>query len=414
MTARTRPASRIIDPPEPQLSAAKMLERAKAMRPVLRERQPRCEELGRIPEETHNEFLRAGFYRILQPRCFGGYEFDFPAFIRVMSEISRGCSDSGWVLALVAAHAVVIAAFPEKGQYEVFGESGDMRAPGVAPPGGFAVPLDGGFRVKGEWDYASGCDIATHFFGRMIVADPGSKAPRGMIFVLLDREHFSIVDNWDVFGMQGTGSRRVVVAETFVPAHRVLELADANMREIVHQPGRDLHANPLYHCPHLPLYVAELAAVAVGAARGALDVYEEILCSRKSAYPPHESRFEIEGFQRNFGEAQGLIDTAEAALLKVAADYVENARSERQEGIPYTAETVRRLVVVEQRCVQMAWEAVELMFRTAGTSSAGKSAALGRYFRNLAVIRTHTILQLDHTATNAARLHFGLPALSPV
>jgi 3-hydroxy-9,10-secoandrosta-1,3,5(10)-triene-9,17-dione monooxygenase len=391
-----------------------MLGRARAMRETLRQRQAACEALGRIPEVTHGEFMKAGFYRILQPRCFGGYEFSFQTFVQVMVEVSRGCPESGWVLALVSAHAAVVAAFPEKGQREVFGLTGDMRAPGVAPPGGVAIRTVGGYRIKAGWDYASGCDVGTHFFGTMIVQEPDSNVPRGSIFVLLDRADFQIVDNWNVIGMQGTGSRRVVTDELFVPSHRVLELADENMQPVTRQPGRDLHRNPLYHCPHLPLYVGELAAVAVGAAKGALDVYEEILRTKKSAYPPFEPRFELEGLQRQFGEAQGLIDTAEAALLKMAEDYVENARLEREEGVPYTAEKVRRLVVIEQRCVQMAWEAVDLMFRTAGSSSTTKTAALGRYFRNLAVIRTHTILQLDHTATNAARLHFGLPALTPV
>jgi 3-hydroxy-9,10-secoandrosta-1,3,5(10)-triene-9,17-dione monooxygenase len=391
-----------------------MLGRARAMRETLRQRQATCEALGRIPEVTHDEFMSAGFYRILQPRCFGGYEFSFQTFVRVMVEVSRGCPESGWVLALVSAHAAVVAAFPEKGQREVFGLTGDMRAPGVAPPGGVAIHTVGGYRIKGGWDYASGCDVSTHFFGTMIVQEPHSNVPRGTIFVLLDRADFRIVDNWNVIGMQGTGSRRVVTHEMFVPSHRVLELADENMQPVIHQPGRDLHRNPLYHCPHLPLYVGELAAVAVGAAKGALDVYEDILRTRKSAYPPFEPRVELEGLQRQFGESQGLIDTAEAALLKMAEDYVENARLEREEGVPYTEEKVRRLVVIEQRCVQMAWEAVDLMFRTAGSSSTTKTSALGRYFRNLAVIRTHTILQLDHTATNAARLHLGLPALTPV
>src|ERR1017187_8605026 len=129
---------RTLSSPEPQLTPAEMLARAQAMRPVLRERQGLCEKLGRIPEETHGDFMRAGFYRILQPRCFGGYEFEFQTFVRVMIEISRGCPESGWVLALISAHAAVVAAFPEKGQRELFGLTGDMRAPGVAPPGGVA------------------------------------------------------------------------------------------------------------------------------------------------------------------------------------------------------------------------------------------------------------------------------------
>ncbi len=79
-----------IPPPEPALTPQEMLLRAEAMRPILRERQAMCEEIGRLPEETNQEFLRAGFYRILQPRRLGGYEFDLRDFIRVMTEVSRG------------------------------------------------------------------------------------------------------------------------------------------------------------------------------------------------------------------------------------------------------------------------------------------------------------------------------------
>ncbi len=67
---------------------------------------------------------------------------------------------------------------------------------------------------------------------------------------------------------------------------------------------------------------------------------------------------------------------------------------------------------MEQRVVQMAWEAVEIMFRTSGTSAAAKSSPLGRALRNLAVIRTHVTVQFGHTAINTGRLHFGLPPIS--
>jgi 3-hydroxy-9,10-secoandrosta-1,3,5(10)-triene-9,17-dione monooxygenase len=67
---------------------------------------------------------------------------------------------------------------------------------------------------------------------------------------------------------------------------------------------------------------------------------------------------------------------------------------------------------MEQHVVRLAWDAVELMFRTSGTSAAAKGSPLGRTLRNLAVIRTHITVQLDHTAGNVGRLHFGLPPLS--
>ena len=80
-----------------------MFARASKMVPTLRARQLECETSGNVPQDVNNELIRAGFYRIVQPRRFGGYEFDIPTFYRVMMEISRGCSETGWVLALTAA-----------------------------------------------------------------------------------------------------------------------------------------------------------------------------------------------------------------------------------------------------------------------------------------------------------------------
>ena len=58
--------------------------------------------------------------------------------------------------------------------------------------------------------------------------------------------------------------------------------------------------------------------------------------------------------------------------------------------------------------MRLAWEAVELIYRTVGTSDAAKDGAMiGRIFRNLAVINTHPALQLERSALNAARTRFG-------
>ncbi|MGO9327653.1 MAG: oxidoreductase, partial [Steroidobacteraceae bacterium] len=62
--------------PELNLTAQEMIQRATAMRRTLRDRQQATEEAGRILEQTNDEFVKAGFYRIVQPRRFGGYEFD--------------------------------------------------------------------------------------------------------------------------------------------------------------------------------------------------------------------------------------------------------------------------------------------------------------------------------------------------
>ncbi len=407
-----RRQSHEIPPPEPSLSVDELLRRADALRPLLRERQAECEESGALSDDTNNLFIAAGFYRILQPRLFGGYEFALPDFIRVMIAVARGCSESAWVLALTSGHTVLAAQLSGAAQREVFGATGDFRAPGVGMPGGSGIPADGGYRVKGTWDYASGCDLATHFFGSTMVQDPKTKAPLGNAWILFDRDQFKIVDNWNVIGMQGTGSRRVVIEDAFVTADRALWFLDGQGRPVRDQPGHAVHPNPMYHGWLAPLLISEVAAVSVGAARGALDVYGELLQNKKINFPPFHLRSQEGEFQQHYGEAQALIDTAEAALLKMTADYMDLARQHVETGTLLDEEMERRFILIEQHVIRLAWDAVELMFRTSGTSAAAKNSPIGRALRNLAVIRTHVTLQLDHTATNAGRLRFGLPSLS--
>ena len=397
--------------PTPTLTPADMLRRAHEMRATLRARQPLCESGGRLPEETNQDFLNAGFYRILQPRCFGGYEFDMPTFVQVMTEVARGCVESGWVLALTAGHpAAFLSSLPVLGQNEVYGSSGDVRVPAVAKSGGFAIQVDGGYRFKAEWDYASGIDVATHFLGGLIVIDPANKQPLGYGYALLHPHEYQIVDNWNVWAMRGTGSKRVVVGEMLLPEHRFVALADAQLQPLKNIPGRAIHTNPLYYGNYLPLLIMELASVAVGAAKGALDVYEELLRNKKHPLPPFLPVYEIPEMQRHFGDAQAWTDTAELSLRGIAEWYQEACRAQYENGVELSQEQARRMLRAEQEVVRLAWDAVELMFRTGGSSSAAQGALLGRYFRHLAVIRTHITMQSEITAANVARLHFGLPA----
>ena len=112
--------------------------------PELRAQQDEADERGTYSPEMHQKFVAAGFYRITQPRMFGGYEFDLATFYRVMLEIARGHPGVGWCLALAASHAFEVAShWCEQAQVELFGD-GHFIAPHRAPPLG---TLDAGRRA---------------------------------------------------------------------------------------------------------------------------------------------------------------------------------------------------------------------------------------------------------------------------
>ena len=165
-------AARVIEvpAPEPDLTSHEIIARARALIPLIRDQQEEAERLGYHTEALDREFVKAGFYRMLQPRRFGGYEFDLPTFWKAMIAISSGDPGTGWGLTLGTHHALVVGAyFPEDGQREIFGPSGEFRCPARAAPMGTAEPADGGFVVSGTWDYCSGIAHATHFMGNALV-----------------------------------------------------------------------------------------------------------------------------------------------------------------------------------------------------------------------------------------------------
>jgi 3-hydroxy-9,10-secoandrosta-1,3,5(10)-triene-9,17-dione monooxygenase len=390
--------------PDPALTPEEMLRRASAMVPVLRERQAECERLGRIPEVTNNEFVANGFYRILQPRRFGGYEYDMPTFARVMMEVSRGCASSGWVLALTGGHAIMLSAFfSEEAQIDVYGADGEFRGPSRTPPRVIARPVDGAYILNGEWDYVSGCDIATHVIGGISVQEDG-KEPDPRV-AIVERNDFTIVDDWNTIGMRGTGSRKIVIKDACVPTYRTIPpMRDAFGSR--NAPGRRVHQNPMYVAGRLvSVLFEEMAAVAVGVAKGALDIYEQELRRSKLQMPPFSLRAETPDYQRHFGEAWAIIQTAEALVMDVARQYMEFARQDVEEEIPFSDERDLHLQLLEQYATKLAGDAVDLMFRTAGTHVAQADSMLQRYFRDMAVIKTHIAAQMDRGAEAFGRMH---------
>ncbi len=70
----------VLPVPEPDLTPAEVIRRAEALRPRLLDEQAATEKRTFYGDEMHQAFLDAGFYRLLQPRMFGGYAFDVPTF----------------------------------------------------------------------------------------------------------------------------------------------------------------------------------------------------------------------------------------------------------------------------------------------------------------------------------------------
>src|ERR1700730_304237 len=69
---------------------------------------------GRVPEENIIALRNIGYFDIVKPAMFGGYEHDFDVLVDLNIELAKSCASTAWVGGLLAAHQWLIAGFPNR------------------------------------------------------------------------------------------------------------------------------------------------------------------------------------------------------------------------------------------------------------------------------------------------------------
>jgi 3-hydroxy-9,10-secoandrosta-1,3,5(10)-triene-9,17-dione monooxygenase len=394
--------------PESDLTPEEFVKRAHDLKPTLRSQQDESDVRGTYSQELHDTFRKAGFYRALQPRMFGGYEFDLPTFYSAMLEISHGHPAVGWGLTLASCHALTVAShWPEAAQREFFGPNGDFMAPHRGIPMGTCVPVEGGYRVTGVWSYCSGIPYATHLIAHTLLKVDGK--PPAVVVVVLPRAALTVLDDWGgdlTLGMRASGSNSVRITDAFVPAHHLVSLVFHGIRSedmAEGTPGTRLHNNPMYLGRIIGPYQANLVVPIIGAARAALDEFEETIKAQKSFYDPMLPRADDAGIQLVFGEALARATAAEAILLQGAHRYMELCNRWAERGHLISIEDNLRLVSLFQQAGDLACDAVEGLFRSSGSFATRKGHRMVRYFGDVTMYRTHILSQTRHWARALAR-----------
>ena len=180
------------------LTPDELLRRASKMVPDLKERAGYTEELRRMPDETVQDLLESGLYRIAVPKMFGGLDVDYALMLEIGALRAVGCPSTSWCYCIWSAHAWLVGFWPLEAQKEVFGENPDILISTSLNPGRSKLQkTSGGYRFSGRWEFSSGCDAAEW----VIV---GGDTSEGLVWVLVPRSDYEIVDTWFVSGLSGT------------------------------------------------------------------------------------------------------------------------------------------------------------------------------------------------------------------
>src|SRR5262245_50456487 len=244
------------DAPEP----AELIARARAMAPALTTRARAQQRLRTILPETIADMRAAGFFRVLQPMRWGGYEMDLGTFYDIEIALAEADMSTGWTYGVYGAVTWFLGLIDDRVAEEVWGRNPSILACSSTMPAGTATAVDGGFRLSGHWRYASGCEHCDWaLLGGMVHAD--NAAPDWRFFVV-PRQDYRTVDNWQVAGLQGTGSIDLILDDVFVPAYRTQRLMD-NFRLV--GAGQAVNTSGLYRLPFGQIFVRGVSTSALGA-----------------------------------------------------------------------------------------------------------------------------------------------------
>lgn len=384
--------------------AQSLIDAARALAPRLAERALDTDRNGRVPVESVEEIARAGLFRVLQPRRWGGSEMDPRVFYSAQMALAEGCMSTAWIYGVIGVHYWQLSLFAEAAQQDVWGVDPATRIASTYMPTGKAEPVEGGYRFSGRWSFSSGvehCDWI--FLGGLLPKKDGSGALEHTTF-LLPKGDYQIVENWDVLGLRGTGSHDIVVENAFVPEHRTQRTNDHSDAGC---PGRAVNPGWLYRIPFTQVFQRAVSSACLGALDGAILNFRE----RAAAHVGKHGAKTAEDVNAQYAVAHAIMATDQLKLVMFRnyARIVECARTGAKMPVEERLLQRAQASLVPKLCADAASE----LLRACAASGLYKVNPVERVFRDIHQARGHIANNSDTYARSFGGVMLGLPNTDP-
>ena len=361
-----------------------IVQRAQDMIPMLRERAERCEKERMVPRETIQAFQEAGFFKITQPKRWGGYQMHPNTINRVLMELARGCPSSAWNVMVLGVHPFEVGLLPPQVGDELWGEDNSRLVSSSYAPFGTVKRVDGGYVLNGEWLTSSGCDHAEGgaFIGGRVANEQGEIEFRSF---WIQREQFEIVDDWFVVGLAGTGSKKLIVKEVFIPTYR---------SHVIGAYDEESHGDVenLYKMPFFYIFYAAVSSVIIGMARGMVDLYIEHMVPRQNINQAVGAAVNDPFIKSRLGEAYAKILGASSRVLQ----NTEEAWSYASQGKLVPTDVRIRHFATNQFTGGDCFDAAHMIFKKTSTRGIWMNSPIQRQMRDILVGANHITQNQDN------------------
>ena len=378
---------------------------AAAIAGTLADNAPESERLRHVSPASVQAMADAGLWQILTPRTHGGLEAGLRAQVDTLFVTAAADPAAGWVQMVSNAHCWMVGNFPEPCQEEVFAGGPDTRVPGTLAAQGKATRVDGGWRLNGRWQFASGVDHGDWVLIGAVADRLPESTERGL-HVLVPKADVFVDDTWYTLGLRGTGSKDLVADDVLVPAHRAIPTRTVFDGMSPHGEHHATHVNRL---PVLVCLSVQLAGAVAGIAQGALDLHVARTVARREVYTG-KAKVESVGGQVRVAESTTELSTARL-LVRAAADRCDElGRTGERLTIAERAELKWHAAYVVELCRR----ATDRIFAGSGAHAIYDDSVLQSRYRDVNTASHHAVADFDANAEMYGRMQLGLDPGTPV
>ena len=382
----------------PQSAAFDVVAAAESVLPILRETTARSDAQRRVDDRAIAAMRDAGLARLLTPKAYGGYELPPSAQIRACMVTAAACSAASWVAMVCAAHTYVVARFSTQCCDEVFGGDPDVLIPGTLAPQGRATRTDGGWRVTGRWQFASGVDHGPWLLLGAMGASGDAGGKPLPVHVVVPTSDIHVDDTWYTLGMRGSGSKDLVADDLFVPDHRAMQTLP------LFNGTFDGDVGPLYRLPVMGGLASMLAGTVVGFAEAGLALFVDATRVRKDVYAGGAKAAKA-GIQMRVAEAGGELASARR-LVEHNGALLDRAMADNKPVLALAEKVQIRWNAAY--AVELCRRASERVFAVAGAHAIYDDHSLQRLHRDINTASHHAIVDFDGVAELKGKVELGL------
>ncbi len=361
------------------------------------ERRSEFNQLSHVPLDMIEKMKTVGIFRASTPKCFGGDALAPGEFLRIVERISEADGSVGWVTAFGSAN-IYLASLPPATQDLIYANGPDQVYAGGLYPLQPAKEIENGWEVSGHWRFASGCKGAD-WIGVGIGGTPangGGAAAGKPLTAVFPAGEVQIVDNWNVVGMQGTGSHDLKLHKKTVGREWTFVRGSASTID-----------EPLYRYPSVSYQAQVHAAVNLGLARAALDMVIAMSGSTKTV--TGAPRLGDRAYYRSeLGKAEAMLRSAQAFFYETA----DAVWASLLAGNPVTLHQANLLRLSATHAAHTCAEVVMKAYRLAGTAAIFKENRLQWIVRDSMVVTQHAFLG-ESTYDGAGALFAGIEPTMP-